>query len=43
MVSTRAQLGSLSKEEVVEQFLKCSNIADQLQSLTTPFDDFIRK
>ena len=43
MVLTRAQLDSLSKEELVEEFLKFSNITDQLQSLTKQFDDFIEK
>ena len=43
MVLTRAQLDSLSKEELVEEFLKFSNITDQLQSLTKRFDDFIEK
>ena len=43
MVLTRAQLDSLSKEELVEELLKFSNIADQLQSLTKWFDHFIGK
>ena len=43
MVLTSAQLDSLSKEELVEEFLKFSNKADQLQGLTKWFDDFIGK
>ena len=43
MVLTRAQLDSLSKEELVEEFLEFSNITDQLQSLMKWFDDFIEK
>ena len=43
MVLTRAKLDSPSKEELVEEFLKFSNITDQLQSLTKRFDDFIEK
>ena len=41
MVLARAQLDSLSKEKLVKEFLKFSNITDQLQSLTKRFDDFI--
>ena len=43
MVLTRTQPDSLSKEELVEEFLKFSNSTDQLQSLTKRFDDFIGK
>ena len=38
---TRAQLGTLSREELVEQLTKCPNIADQLKILTDQFDDFV--
>ena len=30
MVFTRAQLDTLSREEIVEELIKCSNIADKL-------------
>ena len=43
MVLLRAQLDSLSKEKLVEEFLTFSNITDQLQSLTKWFDNFIGK
>ena len=43
MVLTRAQLDTLSKEELVKEFLKFSNITDHLQSVTKLFDDFIEK
>ena len=43
MVLTRAQLDFLSKEELVKEFLKFSNIADQLYSVTNRFEDLIRK
>ena len=38
---TRAQLGTLSREELVEELTKCPNIADQLKILTDQFDDFV--
>ena len=43
MVLTRAQLDSLSKEELAEEFLKFSNVTDQLQNLRKRFNDFIGK
>ena len=43
MVFTRAQLDTLSGEEVVEELIKCSNIADQLKIFTNWFDDFVDK
>ena len=43
MVFTRAQLDALSREELVEELIKCSNIADQLKILTDRFDDFVGK
>ena len=41
-VLTRTQIDSLLKEELFKEFLKCSNITDQLQSLTKSSDDFIK-
>ena len=40
MVFTRAQLDTLSREELVKELIKSSNIADQLKNLTDRFDDF---
>ena len=37
----RAQLDTLSREELVEELIKCSNIADQLKILIDRFDDFV--
>ena len=42
MVLTRTQIDSLLNEELFKEFLKCSNITDQLQSLTKSSDDFIK-
>ena len=42
MALARVQTDSISKE-LVEELLKFSNIADQLQSLTKHFDNFIGK
>ena len=43
MVLTRAELDSHLKEELAKEFLKFSNIAYQLQSLTNWFENFIGK
>ena len=43
MVLTWTQLDSFSKEKLVEEFLKFSNITNQLQSLTKQSDEFIGK
>ena len=43
MVFTRAQLDTLSKEELVDELMKCSNITDQLKVITDRFDDFVGK
>ena len=43
MVFTRAQLDTLSREELIEELIKCSNIADQIEILEDRFDDFIGK
>ena len=41
MVLTKAELDSLSQEELVKKFLKFSNIADQLKNLTKQFDNLL--
>ena len=43
MVFTRAQSDTISREELVEELIKCSNIADQIKIPTGWFDDFIGK
>ena len=43
MVFTRTQLCTLSREELIEEQIKWSNIADQLKVLTDRFDDFASK
>ena len=43
MVFTRAQLDAISREELVEELIKCSNIADQIKTLTERFDEFVGK
>ena len=43
MVFTRAQLDTLSREELVEELIKYSNIADQIKTLTEWFDEFVGK
>ena len=43
MIFTRAQLDTLSKEELVDELMKCSNITDQLKVITDRFDDFVGK
>ena len=43
MVFTRAQLDTLSREQLVEELIKCLNIADQLKILTHWFDDIVCK
>ena len=40
---TRAQLDTLSREKLVEELNKCSDIADQLKILTDRFNDFVGK
>ena len=43
MVFTRTKLDNLSREELVEELIKCSNIADQLKILAERFNDFVSK
>ena len=43
MVFTRAQLDTLSREDLVKELIKFSNIVDQLKNLTDWFDDFVGK
>ena len=40
---TRAQLVTLSREELVEELIKCSNIADQLKTFSDRFGVFVDK
>ena len=41
MVFRRAQLDTLSREELVEELIKCSNIADEIKTFIDRFDDFV--
>ena len=41
MVLTKAKRDSLSQEELVKKFLKFSNIAHQLKSVTKQFDNLL--
>ena len=43
MLLTRAQVDSLSREELIEELLKFSDITDQLIGLNSRFEDFIKK
>ena len=43
MVFTRAELNALSREELAEELIKCSNITNQLKILTDRFDYFSGK
>ena len=43
MVFTRAQLDTLSREELEEELIKWSNIADEIKTLTNRFNDFAGK
>ena len=43
MVLTRAQVDNLSREELIEELLKFSDITDMLNGLNNRFDDFIKK
>ena len=43
MVFTRAKFDTLSREELVEELIKCSNIADQIKTLPERFDEFVGK
>ena len=41
MVLTRAQVENLSREKLIEELLKFSDITDKLNSLNNRFDNFI--
>ena len=43
MVLTRAQVDNLSREELIEELLKFSDITEMLNGLNNRFDDFIKK
>ena len=43
MVFTRAQLDTLSREELVEGLIKCSNIVGQIKTITEWFNEFVGK
>ena len=43
MVLTRAQVDNLSREELIEELLKFSDITDKLNGLNNRFDVFIKK
>ena len=43
MVLTKAQVDNLSREELIEELLKFSDITDKLNGLNNRFDDFIKK
>ena len=43
MILTRAQADNLSREELIEELLKFSDITDKLNGLNNRFDDFIKK
>ena len=43
MLLARAQVDSLSREELIEELLKFSDITDQLIGLNSRFEDFIKK
>ena len=43
MILTRAQVHNLSREELIEELLKLSDITNKLNSLNNRFDDFIKK
>ena len=40
---TRVQVGNLSREELIEELLKFSDITDQPSGLNSRFEDFIKK
>ena len=43
MVLARAQVHNLSREELIEELLKFSDITDKLNGLNNRFEDFIKK
>ena len=43
MVFTRSQIENLSREEVIEELVKLSDITDRLKELTDKFNNFSKK
>ena len=43
MVFTRSQIENLSREELIEELVKLSDITDRLKELTDKFDNFSKK
>ena len=43
MVFTRSQIKNLSREELIEELVKLSDITDRLKELTDKFDNFSKK
>ena len=43
MVFTRSQIENLSREELIEELIKLSDITDRLKELTYEFDNFSKK
>ena len=43
MILTRVQVDNLSREELIEELLKFSDITDQPSGLNSRFEDFIEK
>ena len=43
MVFTRSQIENLSREELIEELVKLSDITDRLKDLTDNFDNFSKK
>ena len=43
MILTRVQVDNLSREELIEELLKFSDITDQPSGLNSRFEDFIKK
>ena len=43
MVFTRSQIENLSREELIEELVKLSDITDRLKDLTDKFDNFSKK
>ena len=43
MILTRAQVDNLSREELIEELLKFSDITDKLNGMNNRFKNFIKK
>ena len=43
MLLARVQVDNLSREQLIEELLKFSDITDQLNGLNSRFEDFIKK